>query len=94
MRDATVIFGPGVHDAITSLIDYVDPSDIPTVITFLERIQNRLVKTLSTTPEGGSRFQGSVRSFVVEGYVFLYEYHAELNEVHVLEMNAPGQNWR
>lgn len=94
MRDATVIFGPGVHDAITSLIDYVDPSDIPTVITFLERIQNRLVKTLSTTPEGGAPFQGAVRMFVVERYTFLYEYHSDSNEVHVLEMIAPGQDWR
>lgn len=94
MRDATVIFGPMVDTAIIDLIDYVEPSDIPKVLNFIESIQNRLVKTLSTAPEGGSRFQGPVRSFVVEGYVFLYQYHSDLNEVHVLEMNAPGQNWR
>ncbi|PID44242.1 MAG: hypothetical protein CSB48_02475 [Proteobacteria bacterium] len=94
MKNAKVIFGPGVDDAIIALIDYVDPSDIPQVLNFIEGIQNRLVKTLSTLPEGGSLFQGSVRSFVVEGYVFLYEYRPNLNEVHVHEMNAPGQNWR
>ncbi len=94
MKNATVIFGPAVDAAITHLIDYVDPSDIPTVITFLERIQTRLVKTLATFPEGGSRFQGNLRMMVVENYTFLYKYHAAANEVHVLEMIAPGQDWR
>ncbi|WP_120499289.1 hypothetical protein [Roseovarius sp. EL26] len=94
MKSASVIFGPDVDAAITLLIDYVDPSDIPTVIRFLERIQMRLVQTLSTLPEGGSRFQGNVRMMVVDKYTFLYEYHASKNEVHVLEMIAPGQDWR
>lgn len=94
MKNITVIFGPSVDAAITHLIDYVDPSDIPTVITFLERIQRRLVQTLSTLPEGGARFQGNTRMMVVENYAFLYEYHAGAGEVHVLEMFAPGQNWR
>ena len=94
MKNATVIFGPGVDAAITYLIDYVDIDDLPTVITFLERIQTRLVNTLATLPEGGSRFQGTVRMMVVEKYTFLYEYHASLNEVHVLEMIAPGKDWR
>lgn len=47
-----------------------------------------------TFPEGGSPFQAGVRLFVVEGYSFLYEYHPESNEVHVLEMKAPGIDWR
>lgn len=94
MKNATVIFGPSVDAAIQDMIDYVDVDSIPTIITFLERIQQRLVGTLSTFPEGGSPFQAGVRLFVVEGYSFLYEYHPESNEVHVLEMKAPGTDWR
>ncbi len=94
MKTTTVIFGPGVDGAIVSLIDYVDLESIPAVIVFLEHVQQRLVKTLSTFPESGSPYQGRVRTLSVEGYTFLYEYHEAAHEVHVLEMIAPGRNWR
>lgn len=83
-----------VDNAIIDLIDYVDPSDIPKVLNFIDNIQKRLVKTPSTTPEGGTPFQGIVRVFVVERYTFLYEYHPDINAVHVLDMIAPGQDWQ
>lgn len=94
MKQVQVLFDPQVDAALLDMIDYVDPADIPTVLNFLEAIQTHLVQTLSTFPEGGSRFQGNVRMKVVEGYVFLYEYHPDLNEVHVLSMEPPGRNWR
>ena len=90
----TVIFGPGVDAAINALIDYVDIDSIPTVVNFLDDIQKRLVNTLSTFPSGGERFQGKVRTHVVKGYVFLFEYRADIKEVHVLDMIAPGRNWK
>ncbi len=94
MKNATVIFGPEVDAAFRALIDYVELDEIPAVLDFLERIQERLVNTLSTFPEGGNRFQGNVRMKVVEKYTFLYEYHEGSNEVHILDMKGPGQNWR
>ncbi|WP_420013225.1 hypothetical protein [Tateyamaria sp.] len=94
MSNATVIFAPEVDAAILDLIDYVEVSDIPAVLNFLEGVQQRLVHTLSTFPNGGSPFQGNVRLFTVDRYAFLYEYHPNLNEVHVLEMMAPGRDWR
>ena len=94
MKNAKVIFGPEVDAAILALIDYVELAEIPAVLDFLERIQERLVNTLSTFPEGGNRFQGNVRMKVVEKYTFLYEYHADSNEVHILDMKGPGQSWR
>lgn len=94
MKNAKVIIGPEVDAAILALIDYVEIAEIPAVLDFLERIQERLVNTLSTFPEGGNRFQGNVRMKVVEKYTFLYEYHADSNEVHILDMKGPGQNWR
>ena len=94
MKNATVIFSPSVDAAILDMIDYVDVDDIPTVIAFLEGIQKRLVRTLSAFPEGGSPLQAGVRLFVVDGYSFLYEYQSDRNEVHVLEIKAPGIDWR
>lgn len=94
MQPVTVLFAPGVDAALVELIDHVDVDSIPTVLDFLERIQRRLVKTLSTLPEAGQVFQGKVRMLPVEGYVFLYEHHPVANEVHVLDLIAPGRNWR
>ena len=94
MKNAKIILGPEVDAAILALIDFVELDEIPAVLDFLERIQERLVNTLSTFPEGGSRFQGNVRMKVVEKYTFLYEYHQDTNEVHVLDMKGPGLNWR
>lgn len=59
---------------------------------FLDRIQGRLVETLSTVPEAGPIFQGEVRMFPVHGYVFLYEPRPSKGEVYVLDMIAPGRN--
>ena len=94
MQPATVFFAPGVDAALVELIDHVDVDSIPPVLDFLERIQARLVRTLSTLPEAGPVFLGKVRMLPVEGYVFLYEHHPAANEVHVLDMIAPGRNWR
>jgi hypothetical protein len=94
MQPVTVLFAPRVDAALGELIDHVDVDSIPSVLDFLERIQTRLVDTLSTFPEAGSVFQGEVRMIPVEGYVFLYEHQPVANEVHVLDMIAPGRNWR
>ena len=94
MQPVTVLFAPGVDAALVELIDHVDVDSISSILDFLERIQARLVRTLSTLPEAGPVFQGKVRMLPVEGYVFLYEHHPAANEVHVLDMIAPGRNWR
>lgn len=94
MRPADVIFGPEVDRAFLELIDYVDPSELPDVLAFIEEIETRLVKTLSTLPDGGTRFQGRVRMLTIRRYTFLYEYHPDAHEVHVLEVQAPRRNWR
>lgn len=94
MPPVTVIFAPGLDAALVEIIDYVDVDSIPTVLEFLERVQTRLVETLSTFPEASAVFQGEVRMFPVDGYVFLYEHHEAEREVHVLDLIAPGRNWR
>jgi hypothetical protein len=94
MQTVTVLFAPAVDAALVELIDHVDVDTIPTVLDFLERIQTRLVQTLSAFPEAGPVFQGAVRMFSVEGYVFLYEPHTDRGEVHVLDLIGPRRNWR
>ncbi|MHA7886151.1 hypothetical protein [Roseicyclus sp.] len=94
MKGATIILAPEVDAAILRLIDHVDPSDIPNVLRFLDGIHQRMARTLSAFPEAGVAFQGSVRFLALEGYTYLYEYHGDLNEVHVLDLMMPGQNWR
>jgi hypothetical protein len=94
MQLIIVLFAPAVDAALVELIDHVDVDSIASVLDFLDRIQSRLVQTLSTFPEAGAIFQGEVRMFPVDGYVFLYENHPSKGEVHVLDMIAPGRNWR
>ena len=94
MKPAAVIFAPEVDRVFLELIDYVDPGELPDVMAFIEAIETRLVATLSIFPEGGNRFQGRVRMFAIRGYTFLYEFHPDLHEVHVLEVQPPKRNWR
>lgn len=94
MQPVTVLFAPAVDATLVELIDHVDVDSIATVLDFLDRIQRRLVQTLGAFPEAGPVFQGEVRMFPVEGYIFLYEYHPSKSEVHVLDMIAPGRNCR
>jgi len=92
MKNATIILAPEVDAAILRLIDHVDPSEIPDVLAFLEGIHQRMADILSDFPESGARFQGGVSFISLEGYTYLYEYYAEANEVHVLDLMMPGQN--
>lgn len=94
MKNATIILAPEVDGAILRLIDHVDPSEIPDVLNFLEGIHQRMARTLSDFPEADAPFQGRVRFLTLEGYTYLYEYHEDTNEVHVLDLMMPGQNWR
>lgn len=94
MKGATIILSPEVDAAILRLVDYVDPSEIPDVLNFLEGIHQRMARVLSDFPESGASFQGQVRFLSLEGYTYLYEFHEDTNEVHVLDLMMPGQNWR
>lgn len=94
MHQVTILFAPGVDAALVEFIDHVDVDSILTALDFLERIQKRLVETLSAFPEAGPVFQGKVRIFPVDGHVFLYEHHPARGEVHVLDMITSGRNWR
>lgn len=94
MRPVTVLFAPGVDAVLVTLVDHVDTDSLPALLDFLERIQTHLVDTLCSLPEAGPVFQGTVRMFPVEGYVFLYEFDPGAREVHVLDMIAAGRNWR
>lgn len=94
MQPVTVLFAPGVDAALLELVDHVDVDSIPTVLDFLDWIQARLVKTLSTLPEAGSIFQGEGWMFPVDGYVSLCQYREDVSKIHVLDLIAPGQNWR
>lgn len=69
----------------------MDVDSILTVLDFLEQIQTRLVEALSTFPEAGAVFHGEVRMFPVKGFVFLYEHHVAVQEVHVLDVISPGE---
>ena len=94
MKNAMIILAPEVDAAILRLIDHVDPSEIPDVLNFLDGIHQRMARMLSDFPKGGARFQGRVRFLALEGYTYLYEYHEDANEVHVLDLMMPRQNWR
>lgn len=94
MQPVSVLFAPSVDAALGALVDHVDTDSLPALLDFIERIQTRLLETLGTFPESGPVFQGTVRMYPVEGYVFLYEYNPSACEVHVLDMIAPGRNWR
>lgn len=94
MEYAKVIFSPAVDEAILRRAAYAAPEDVPAILDFTIELQKRLVRTLETAPLGGRTFQGNLRFFPVKGYVFLYEYIEATHEVHVVDMMAPGQNWR
>jgi len=90
-----VIFAPGVDEAILNYLDFVDIDDIPQTLNFLNEAQKKLANTLSMFPEGGRKFQNNTRFYpAAKGYVFIYEYDSEANQVNVLDLYMPGQNWR
>ena len=88
-----VIFAPEVDQAILHHLDFVGMGEIPQTINSIEDAKNRLEKTLSTFPLGGSRFQNDTYYFPVKGYVFIYEFDRENNAVNVLDIHMPGENW-
>jgi len=90
-----VIFAPGVDEAILNYLDFVDIDEIPQTLNFLNEAQKKLADTLSMFPTGGVKFQNNTRFYPTKkGYVFIYEYDEEANQVNVLDLQMPGRNWR
>lgn len=92
--ETKVIFAPGVDEAILNYLDFVDVEDIPRTLNFINEAQNTLAKTLSMFPKGGANFQNETQFYPVKGYVFIYEYDEEADQVNVIDLYMPGQNWR
>lgn len=90
-----VIFAPGVDEAILNYLDFVDVDEIPQTLHFINEAQKKLANTLSMFPTGGPKFQNNTRFHpTAKGYVFIYEYDPEANQVNVLDLQMPGRNWR
>jgi hypothetical protein len=90
-----VIFAPGVDEAILNYLDFVDVDAIPQTLHFINEAQKKLANTLSMFPMGGAKFQNNTRFYpTAKGYVFIYEYDAEANQVNVLDLYMPGRDWR
>ena len=46
-------------------------------------------------PTGGPKFQNNTRFYpTAKGYVFVYEYDLEANQVNIIDLQMPGRNWR
>ena len=92
--DIQIIFAPAVNAAIERFLNHVEIDAIADALNFIDELQSRLVKTLSTFPEGGPVFQGNTRFFSIRGYTFLYEYNETEKTIYVLDMYGKGQDWR
>lgn len=94
MQPVTVLFAPAVDAALVELIDHVDVDRILTLLDFLRAGPETPGRDPYHLPAAGPIFQGEVRMLTVEGRAFPYEHYPAKGEVHVLDMIAPGRNWR
>ncbi len=90
----TVFVTLEVDEAILSHIDYVDIDAISAVLNSIENAKNRFIDTISTFPEAGAKFTANAQFLAFDGYVFVYDFDRENNQVNVLDIFFPGQNWR
>jgi plasmid stabilization system protein ParE len=89
-----VIISLSAHQDLVEILDYLALDNEQAGLMFVDELQSRMKKILEIFPTSGSPFEDDTRYLIIRGRIFVYEYHEASDEVHVLHVMNPGQDWR
>jgi len=89
-----VIFTDIANQDFYEILDYIGKGSPENALKFVDKLQSRTKKTLSTLPFSGVVYKDSVRFFVFDNYVIVYEPIESRKQVAVYLISERHRQWR
>ena len=93
MRPYTVSFSAHADADFDAILHYIAADSPVAAIHFIDRLEQRTIDFLSTTPNAGRRI-GDVRYTAFSGYVVVYKVDDSTREVTVILVTEGHRNWQ
>lgn len=89
-----IIISPSADQDLKSILSFIAEDSPERALHFVDELQEKAKTILGTFPESGHVFKQDQRYITIKRYVLVYEYHAQIDTVYILEVHAPGKNWK
>jgi plasmid stabilization system protein ParE len=89
-----VIFTDIANQDFYEILDYIATDNPQNALTFIDKLQERTKKTLSTLPFSGLSYKDEIRFLVFENYIVAYEPHKAKKQVAVYLVSERHRQWR
>lgn len=88
-----VIFTDIANQDLYKILDYIAQDSPKNALNFINKLQKRTKNTLSTFPFGGTSYKDSIRFFVFDNYVVVYEPNEAKKQVVVYMVTERHHQW-
>ncbi len=78
---------------LLDMLGWIARENPQNALEFIGRLQTEARDVLATFPEAGRALEDGTRYIVISGWVVIYDYRADIDEVVVLHYYGPGQDW-
>lgn len=92
MTAYTLKFSRAAENSLRHIYQYIAADSPENAERFVSKIQTEAVDFLTTIPLAGRLYKDNLRFMTFHHYVFLYR--CQYSEVTVIDVYAPGRNWR
>lgn len=89
-----VIFTEIADQDFYEILDYIAQDSPHTALKFIDKLQERTKKILSTLPFGGAPYKDGIRFFVFDNYIVVYEPIESQKKVAVYMVSERHRQWR
>jgi plasmid stabilization system protein ParE len=93
MRSFRVSFSREANDDVDSILLYIAADSPATALTFVDRLEDRIVQLLSSTPYAGRQI-GKARYCVFGNYVAAYIVDEDPSTVTIILVSEGHREWR
>jgi plasmid stabilization system protein ParE len=89
-----VIFTDIANQDFYEILDYIATDSPQNALLFINKLQERTKKTLSTLPFSGVAYKEGFRFFVFDNYIVAYEPNEDRKQVAVYLVSERHRQWR
>lgn len=89
-----VIFTDIANQDFYGILDYIAQDSPQNALNFINKLQERTKNTLATLPFGGASYKDSIRFFVFDNYIVVYEPNEAKKQVAVYMVTERHRQWR
>ena len=86
-------FTKGADQDIDDILDFIAQDSVENAIKFIDNLETRIEKVLSTFPAGGIRYK-TARYFAFDNYIVVYDIDEKVKMVSILLITEGHRQWK